>query len=115
MTFFDSNGYNNTQDNPLWAVNPGVHATSIEAGKDTDTIIKNTSGIFFGFLVTEPDTGTPLVYNNASAASGDVVGALAASAPVGPQPGMPIQGVRCDSGITVNGSANHPGMVILWI
>src|SRR6266550_1157968 len=91
----------------------GVKATPIAAGATGPTVIKASAGIFYGFLVTTVGAGAPGAYDNASAASGTVVGMLTASAPLGYNVG-PAQGVQCLNGITISGGATMPGLTILW-
>lgn len=113
MTFYDPNGDNNTQDNPLWVTSAGVNATAITAGTATATVIKDSPGLFYGFVVTSIGVGAPSVFDNASTTSGTIVGQLPASAVLGPASG-PSEGVRCENGITVSGGLTNPGMTILW-
>ncbi len=91
----------------------GVNSTPIAAGALGPTVIKATPGTFYGILVTSVGAGTPQVFDHASAASGTIIGALVASAPIGPVMG-PTMGVKCSNGITVSGGATAPAMTIFW-
>jgi hypothetical protein len=114
MTFYDSNGYNNTQDNIIWVMPAGVNATPIAAGATTATVVNANPGIFYGILITSVAAGTPHIHDNATVASGTTVGQVAASAPLGISQFI-SQGVRCVNGITVSGGATNPGMTIYWM
>ncbi len=96
-----------------WMTSPGVNATPIAAGAAGPTAIKASAGVFFGILVTSVGVGTPQVFDNASAASGTIVGALPASAVIGLANSL-MAGVKCMNGITVSGGATNPAMTIYW-
>lgn len=106
MTFYDTNGINNTQANPIWVVPSGVNATPIDGGVTTDTVIKASGGVYFGILVTGSGAGVPRVYDNDTEASGTIVGQLGST--------PPVQGVQCAAGITIAGGSTNPPMTVFW-
>lgn len=105
MTFYDTYGYNNTPANPIY-VTSGANTTSIAAGTATDTVIKASAGVFFGILVTSSGAGIAQVYDDATTATGTIVGQIGAA--------PPALGVNCQNGIVVKGDAANPAMTIFW-
>lgn len=89
----------------------GVTTKAIAAATATPTVLKAGPGRLCQVLVTAVGTDAALVYDNASAASGTVIGAVPASAPVGSVYAfqMPAR-----NGITVAGSAAMPGLTVSY-
>lgn len=85
--------------------------TTIAASTATDTVVKASSGRICKVLITTLGTGTCLIYDNASAGSGDLVGSIPASAAVGTIYDFDIP---CTNGITVKGNANLPAVTISY-
>ena len=90
-----------------------VLSAAIAAGATGPTVIKGSAGIYYGVLITSVGVGIPTIFDNASAASGKIVGMTIASAPLG-FANCPIQGVMCANGITVLGGATMPGMTVYF-
>lgn len=86
----------------------GVHVV-IAAGKATDTLLKSESGLLKRILVTTVGTNPLQIQDaNATGNSGDVIGALAASAAIGPYDfEMPTA-----VGILVKGNAANPAVTV---
>lgn len=73
-------------------------------------VVKNSSGYLGGALVTAPGTTTAMtLYDNASAASGTVVGIIPSGATAGQffPFNMPVK-----NGITASGSATNPAVTV---
>jgi hypothetical protein len=88
-------------------------SVAIAAGAAGPTVIKGSPGTYYGLLITSLGVGIPTIFDNASAASGKIIGMTIASAPLGPVP-APMQGVSCANGITVLGGATMPAMTIFF-
>jgi len=105
----------NTPNTTAWLAMPsGATSAIIAAGAAGPTVIKGSAGIFYGALITSVGAGAPLGYDNASAASGNAISAVAASAAVGTRDTPPSVGVKCANGITFAGGATMPGMTIFY-
>jgi hypothetical protein len=89
-----------------------AQATSISAGTATDTVIKGSAGVFYGMVVTTSAAGTPTVYDNASGHTGTIL-SMAPASTIGVV-AAPAIGVQALNGITVQGSASNPALVIYW-
>jgi hypothetical protein len=89
-----------------------AQTTSISAGTTSDTVIKSSAGVFYGMLVTTSAAGTPTVYDNASGHTGTIL-SMAPASTIG-SVATPAIGVQALNGITVQGSASNPGIVIYW-
>ena len=94
-----------------YITNGGKNATAIAAGTAADTVIKATPGRLCRILVTTLGTNPMQVFDNASGHTGTIIGALAASAPVGTQ--LDLQ-MPAANGITVFGNASNPAVTIFW-
>lgn len=90
----------------------GAQTTSIAAGTSADTVIKASAGIFYGMLVTTSAAGTPTVYDNASGHTGTIL-SMAPASTIG-SVATPAIGVQAVNGITLQGSASNPAVVIYW-
>lgn len=86
-------------------------ATVVAAGTASDTVIKDAPGRLCTVIVTASDTNPLLIYDNASAGSGTVIGAVPASAAVGSSYTF---NAPAENGITVDGHADNPGVTITW-
>jgi len=114
MPFFDPYGNLSTPANPLYIAGATViQHTEVAAGTTADTVIKAAPGKFYGFLVTTLGLGVPHIYDNASAGSGAIIGACAASLGVGLGPFFE-GGITCSNGITVGGGLTNPAMTVFW-
>jgi len=89
-----------------------ANTTQIPAGTADPIIIRNIRGVYYGLIVTSSAAGVPVVYDNATASSGKVVGEAPAST-IGQSLG-PANGITCNNGITVSGGSTMPSMTILW-
>jgi hypothetical protein len=87
----------------------GMQTAAIAAGTATDTTVKAGPGRLCRVLVTTTGTNAMQIFDNASGHSGTILGALPANPTVGQVYSfqMPAQ-----SGITVKGDANNPGVTI---
>lgn len=87
--------------------------TPIPAGAAGPTVITpNAGSIYYGVIVSTSAAGIPLIYDNATTNSGNIIGEAPAST-VG-QILAPSGGIYCRNGITVAGGATMPAMTILW-
>ncbi len=101
--------------NPITAsTSSGSSYATIAAGATGPTVIKATSGILFGVVATTSAAGAPLAYDNASAASGNVLAAIAANAAVGTGATLPGGGVKFTNGLTFAGGATMPGLTVFY-
>lgn len=89
----------------------GRAATAIAAGVATDTVIKASPGRLCRILVTTAGANALLVYDNATAGSGTVIGALAAAAAAGIYDFQ----MPASAGITVKGNAANPAVTISYL
>jgi hypothetical protein len=89
----------------------GQGTTAIAAGVATDTVIKAAGGYLAGVMVTTQGTNAMVIYDNASAGSGKIIGVVAANAPAGPPF---FYHMPAANGITVLGNANNPAVTISW-
>ncbi len=89
----------------------GNASTAVAAGTAADSVIKATAGFLARVLVTTLGTNTMVIYDNASAGSGKIVGIILANSPAGTliEIHMP-----CANGITVLGNAANPAVTIAW-
>lgn len=85
--------------------------TAIAAGVTGDTVIKASPGHLARVLVTATGTANMLIYDNASAGSGVVIGIVKSTAVVGDY--VDIQ-LPAGNGITVKGAATNAGVTIGW-
>lgn len=80
----------------------------ITAGATGAQIVKSSPGRLCRVVVTATGTGAVSIYDNASAASGTVIGVIPASAAVGVYDfQMPAR-----NGITIGGAASNPAMTV---
>jgi hypothetical protein len=90
----------------------GLQTSAVAASTSANTVIKASAGRKCRILVTTTGTNAMSIYDNASAASGTVIGALPASPAVGTIYDLQMPAAN---GITVGGNANNPGITISWI
>lgn len=89
----------------------GEQTLSIVAGKTTDTVVKATPGRLGRILVWATGTNAMMIWDNATGHTGTIIGAVPASAPLGPvESGFPAS-----NGITVQGNAANPGVTISFV
>jgi hypothetical protein len=87
----------------------GTTATAVAAGTATDTVIKASVGRLCRILVTTAGTNAMMIYDNATAGSGKIIGATEANAVAGTVVNAQMP---ADNGITVDGHANNPAVTI---
>jgi len=87
----------------------GSSTFPIAAGVATDTTVKGTPGTLVRVLVTATGTGTLLIYDNVAAHTGTIIGAVPANATQGSLFTFCMPALV---GITVQGSANNPGITV---
>lgn len=91
----------------------GIATGVVTAGVTTPTTVKTLSGYLSRVLVTSANGAAAInIYDNASAASGTIVGIVPASAAAGSVYtfGMPVT-----NGITVGGAATNGALTISFI
>lgn len=92
--------------------NDGLQTTPIAAGHSADTAIAVSGGLLARALVTTVGTNQMMIYDNASAASGTIIGIIPASSPVN---GIPLEfKMPTQNGIFVKGDANNPAVTISY-
>jgi hypothetical protein len=92
--------------------NDGVHNAVIAAGHAADTVIASQPGALARVLVTATGTNSMLIYDNASTASGNVIGVIPANPTV---TGIPfVFKMPTDHGVTVKGDSNNPAVTISY-
>ena len=89
----------------------GRSVTAVAASTATDTVIKASAGRLCRVLVTTTGTNPMQIFDNASAGSGTIIGALPASPAVGSVYDFNLPAAN---GITVKGSASNPAVTISW-
>lgn len=87
-------------------------SVAVPAGTLTDTVIKNSSGILFGFLITATGAGNVTFYDNASVSTGTIVGFSTGSS-TGQHLG-PSNGVQCVNGIVLQGVSGLPAVTVFY-
>ncbi len=93
-------------------VNDGTANVAIAAGTVTDTVVYAGKSMLGGILVTTAGVNSMLVYDNATAGSGTIVGLVPPSAAV---TGIAYSsGSPCANGITVKGNATNPAVTIFY-
>lgn len=102
----------NDTTNELVTTNGGFYATPVAAGVAGNTQVKIGPSRVCKVLVTVLGTNPLTIFDNGSgAASGTIVGAIPASAPVGTVYAFEL---FCNLGILVQGNAANPGITIGW-
>ncbi len=89
----------------------GRSTTAVAASVSTDTVIKATAGRLAKVLVTATGTNAMQIFDNATAGSGKIIGALPASPAVGAVYDFQMPAAN---GVTVLGNALNPGVTISW-
>jgi len=87
----------------------GTNTLAIAAATATDTVVKGYKGRLCRVLVTATGTNPLQIFDNASAATGTIIGALPASPAVGAVYDFNLPAAN---GITVKGNAANPGVTI---
>ncbi len=87
-----------------------TNTTPITAGTAANTVIKGSPGRLFTVQVTTVGTNAMSFYDNATTASGTIIGQLAASAPVGTY----TFNTPAVNGITAGGNAANPAVTVSW-
>lgn len=99
---------------PLSATLPGVvndaGVATVAFAAAAGGVVKATSGRLCHVLVTTVGTAALLFYDNASAASGTIIGALPASAPIGLYPFF----MPAHTGIYCGGGINTPAVTVSY-
>ncbi len=100
---------------PLTATLPGVVndagiTTAAFAAASAAGVVKATSGRLCHVLVTTVGTAALLLYDNASAATGTIIGVIPASAPVGLYPFF----MPAHNGIYYGGGASTPAVTVSY-
>lgn len=95
------------------AVIPGGSATvAIAASKAAVTVVKASAGRLCRLLVTTAGTATTVsIYDNASAASGTIIGIFPGNAVAGTSYDFEMPAIN---GITVGGASTNPAMTISY-
>jgi hypothetical protein len=88
----------------------GISKTAIAASTSTNTQVKTGVGRLANVLVTTLGTNAMLFYDN-TAASGTIIGAIPASAPVG---SLYHFNFPCSNGILAAGNAANPAVTVGW-
>jgi hypothetical protein len=105
----------NTPNTTPWLTMPnGATIAVIAAGAAGPTVIKASTGIYYGTLLTTSAAGAPQAFDNAAAASGNIVAAIPASAAVGYRDAPPMVGERFVNGLTYVGGATMPAMTVFF-
>lgn len=89
----------------------GNATTAVASGAATDTVIKAAAGLLARVLVTTTNTNAMVLYDNATAGSGKIVGIIPANSQAG---AMFEFHMPCANGITVLGNAANPAVTIAW-
>lgn len=89
----------------------GNATSAIAAGATSPTVIKATAAILARVLVTALGTAAMSFYDNASAASGTVIGVVPANSQVG---SVFTFLMPCVNGIVASGNAANPGVTVSW-
>jgi hypothetical protein len=89
-----------------------IAAAAVAGAAAADTVISPNPGRLCSVLVTVVGANPMQIFDNASAGSGKIIGALAASAPVGTSV---IFNMPAANGITVKGSATNPGVTVSYL
>lgn len=90
----------------------GSNATPIAANTAANTVIKSTPGRLCRVIVTTSAANPMSIFDNASAASGTIIGQLPATPAVGAVYDFQTPAAN---GITVGGSATNPGVTITFL
>lgn len=89
----------------------GVTSTAIASGHSADTVLSSNPGALGRVLVTTTNTNSMLLYDNASAGSGKVVGVIPANPTVG---NLYTFKMPTQNGLTVAGNAANPGVTVSY-
>jgi len=102
-----------TVDNVGGLRTAGCSSTAIAAAAAGPTVIKASAGTLYGILATTNAVGVPTAFDNASAASGKIIG-IVGTAAIGANSNTPANGVNCTNGITMLGGASMPALTVFW-
>jgi len=92
--------------------NDGNKNVAIASGHATDTIVSAIPGMLGRVLVTAQNTHQMIIYDNASAASGTIIGIIPANQAVDGKPF--VLHAPASNGIYVAGDTNNPGVTIFY-
>jgi hypothetical protein len=90
--------------------NDGVQSVPIASGHAADTVVNAAPGMLSSILVTAQNTHQMTIYDNASTASGTIIGVIPANQAVDGKPF--VLRAPTANGIYVAGDANNPGVTI---
>lgn len=91
---------------------PGGSSTvAVAAATSTNTVVKSSAGRLCRVLITASGAGSVTIYDNASTASGTVIGITPANPSVGT---TYVFELPASNGITVAGSATLPGITVSY-
>jgi hypothetical protein len=95
-----------------YLVTPGGAATvPIPAGTAGNTVVKAAPGRLCRVLVTTSGSGEVLIYDNATEATGTIIGVIPAGAPTGCVFDFEMPAIY---GITVGGGPNNPATTVSY-
>lgn len=89
----------------------GAATVAVAAGTTGATVVKSSPGRLCRVLITVTGTGSVTVYDNASAASGTVIGITPSAPAVGTTYDFEMPAIN---GITVAGSSTLPGITVSY-
>jgi hypothetical protein len=93
-------------------VNDGTANVAIASGAASDTVVHAGKSMLARVLVTTTNTNSMLIYDNASAGSGTIIGLIPANPTVN---GIPYEfHSPCANGITVKGNAANPAVTVFY-
>lgn len=107
-TFDPHGGLNGT----AYVTSGGSTATPIAVNTAADTVIKATPGRLCRVIVTTTAANPMQIFDNASAGSGALIGALPASPAIGTVYDFQTPAA---AGITVKGSATNPAVIVTFV
>lgn len=95
----------------LLGTSSGSLTKAVAASVATNTVVSNGPGRLARVLITALGTNALTIHDNASAASGTIIGYIEASAAAGTIRDFEMPAAN---GITVAGNANNPGFTVSW-
>ena len=87
-------------------------SAAVTSGKNTITVISSNPSFLCRILVTTANTSALTLYDNASAASGTIIGVITASAVAGTVFNCQMPALN---GITASASSNNPAVTISYV
>lgn len=101
----------NTPNATPWIFSQAIHNSGVAVSSSV-TVVKNAPGYLSGVLVTTAGTSQSMtIYDNASAASGTVIGVVPSGATAGQY--YPFN-MPAANGITCSGSSNNPAVTVAY-